>query len=204
MAFGAFQDVGQVARTYQITVQVEEFLQPIPFPVDERFQSELQSDLKYISVTVSEAAICEFLIAPILKKIWTSYRDALTLWSHVSLGVDDPLFGIPDYVFCKRTRLGLVQDQPYIIVVEAKKDDFHAGWGQCLAAMLAAQKMNPQPSQTIYGCVSTGLLWTFGKLEGQTLVQEIRKYTITDLPELFAALNYLFDQARQLVLTPAA
>ncbi len=47
---------------------------------------------------------------------------------------------------------------PLLAVVEAKQEDFVKGWGQCLAEMVAAQKLNagvtPQP--TIYGIVTTG------------------------------------------------
>lgn len=204
MPFGAFRDVQEVALAYQIMVQVKAFVEPLPFPVDEPFQTEMEFCLTNVTVSMSEAAVCEFLIAPVLKKIWMSYSNMLLIWSHVPLGVKEPLVGIPDYYFSRRSPLGLVRDQPYVIVIEAKKDDFDAGWGQCLAAMLAAQHMNKQPSQTIYGCVSNGTFWMFGKLDGQTLTQEIRRYTITDLPALFAALNYLFDQARQLVMAPAA
>ena len=38
------------------------------------------------------------------------------------------------FFFAKRSPLGPVRDRPYVLFVEAKKDDFDAGWGQCLAA----------------------------------------------------------------------
>jgi hypothetical protein len=108
--------------------------------------------------------------------------------------------GVPDYLICRRSPLGLVQDQPYLLVVEAKKDDFEYGWGQFLAAMLAAQRMNDAPSRIVHGCVSNGFLWEFGKLEGAVFTQETRGYTISDLPNLFAALNYIFEQTKQQAL----
>ena len=91
-----------------------------------------------------------------------------------------------------------------MLVVEAKKDDFDAGWGQCLAAMLAAQRTNDRPSRLVYGCVSNGLAWEFGKLDGCNLTQEIRQYILSDLPGLFAAWNYVFTRAKEQALAPAA
>src|SRR5207249_11764991 len=163
MAFGSFKTLQEVAKAYQIAVKVEPFLKPLPVPVDNRLREELTFSLENLAVRVSEAAIAEFLIAPILREVWKPYRDALSLWSHAPLGTEDPLSGTPDYVLFKRSPLGhLVQDQPYLLVVEAKKDDFDAGWGQCLAAMLAAQRMNEHPDRDVFGCVSNGDLWQFG------------------------------------------
>jgi hypothetical protein len=204
MAFGNFKSLQEVATAYQISVAVDHFIEPIPSPVDERFQSELTFALKNVNVRASEAAICEFMIAPVLREVWKPYSDALLLWSHVPLGTTEPLLGVPDYYFSRRSALGLVQDQPYVLVVEAKKDDFDAGWGQCVAAMLAAQQMNDHPARVIHGCVSNGSLWQFGKLEGHTFTRELEEYVLSNLPALFAAWGYVFSRAREQALAPAA
>jgi hypothetical protein len=49
-------------------------------------------------------------------------------------------------------------DSPYLILMEAKKDNFEEGWGQCLAELIAAQKINNQPEQSLYR-----LNYIFGK-----------------------------------------
>ena len=51
-----------------------------------------------------------------------------------------------------------------MLFVEAKKDDFDAAWGQCLAAMIAAQRLNDRPACVVHGGVSNGRVWYFGKL----------------------------------------
>jgi hypothetical protein len=51
-------------------------------------------------------------------------------------------------------------------MVEAKKDDFEGGWGQCLAAMLAAQMINGDDQLILQGSVSNGDVWQFGRLQG--------------------------------------
>jgi hypothetical protein len=200
MPFSTFKSLEEVARAYQIMLRVEEFIQPIVRPVDEHLETRLQLFLENAPVSVSEEAVCEFLIAPILQEIWLSYLDSLMLWSHVSFGDQPPLVGYPDYFFSKRSPLGPVRDQPYVLFMQAKKDDFDAAWAQCLAAMLAAQKMNKHPDQTIYGGVSNGRTWSFAKLEPRVFTQDCREFTVSHLPELFAVLHYLFEQSRQLAL----
>jgi hypothetical protein len=62
--------------------------------------------------------------------------------------------------------------------------------------------VNKSPEQTIYGSASSGEFWFFGKLEGKTLYQDPRSFTLTRLDELFAALNYVFHQAKLVALAP--
>jgi hypothetical protein len=42
------------------------------------------------------------------------------------------------------------------------KQDFEGGWAQCVAEMIACQKLNQNDHLTVYGVVSTGILWDFG------------------------------------------
>src|SRR5579871_6000905 len=151
MAFGGFKNVGEVALRYQVTLGAQEFIQPLPTPIDEAFRKRLTFDRLNAPVTVSEQATSEFLIAPILHEMWLAYSYALMICSHVQFGADSPLSGFPDYFFSKRSPLGRVLEQPYVLFVEAKCDDFEAAWAQALAAMLAAQRMNSQSAQPIFG-----------------------------------------------------
>jgi hypothetical protein len=204
MAFGGFNNLGEVALTYQITLRPEPFIRPLPMAVDETLRRRLEFDRLNAPVNVSEQAISEFLIAPILQELWRTYSDSLMIWSHVQFGQSQPLKGYPDYFFAKRSPLGPVMDQPYVLFVAAKSDNFDAAWAQCLAAMLAAQQMNQRPEQVIFGGVSSGEIWYFGKLEGKTLLRDPRSFTLTHLDELFAALNYVFQQAKQEAWPPSA
>jgi hypothetical protein len=146
---------------------------------------------------MSVAAAGEFLIAPILKEIWKAYRQSLLLWSHVSLTAEEELDEFPGYLFTKRTALGMVRDKPYLMVVTEKRDDDNAAWGQCLAALLTAQTINENERLVLYGLATDGVGWQFGKLQGKSIVREPRLFTINDLPNLFAALHYIFEQAKE-------
>lgn len=82
-------------------------------------------------------------------------------------------------------------------MVEARKDDFEGGWGQCLAALLAAQTINGNEQTILQGAVSNGEVWQFGKLSGRDFVRDPRPFTILDLSVLFAALHDVFERAKQ-------
>ncbi|MCJ8282068.1 MAG: hypothetical protein MJK14_20055, partial [Rivularia sp. ALOHA_DT_140] len=97
---------------------------------------------------------------------------------------------------CPGSPLGsVVFDTPYLVLVEAKKEsDFSQGRGQCLAEMIAVQRLNQIPEQTIFGIVSNELIWQFGKLNVDVFTQNKIFYTIQELEKLFAAINYVFQQ----------
>src|SRR5262249_11088962 len=83
VAVGNFDTLGQVALGYQITLRPEPFVQPAAMTVDESFRRRLEFDKVNAPVNVSEQAISEFLIAPVLQEMWRTYSDALMIWSHV-------------------------------------------------------------------------------------------------------------------------
>ncbi|MGB7415494.1 MAG: hypothetical protein WA902_14905, partial [Thermosynechococcaceae cyanobacterium] len=68
------------------------------------------------------------------------------------------------------------------------------GWGQCLAEMIAAQKLNESADIVIYGIVSNGAIWQFGKLERDRFTKNRKPSSIYELEALFAAVNYIFQQ----------
>jgi hypothetical protein len=88
-----------------------------------------------------------------------------------------------------KTVLGL----PLLILVEAKKNDFEGGWGQCLAGLIAAQKIHSNDQLPVYGIVTDGELWQFGKLIQSEFTREKLRLTISDLSEVFGAITYLLE-----------
>lgn len=197
MPFNAYKTVSSVVQEFQVGYTEAHWVMETPIPVSDYFRNELTLVLTEGAVDNSEYAVCEKFIYPILKEVWKPYRQHLLLWSHPVLNYDQNLSGIPDYVVAKRSLLGrVVFERPFFVVVEAKRDDFEAGWGQCLAEMIAIQKINEAMDQTVFGIVSNGKSWEFGQLQAQRFVKEIITYSLTELDRLFAALNYLFQQCQ--------
>jgi hypothetical protein len=68
-----------------------------------------------------------------------------------------------------------------------------------MAETIAAQKLNETPDIDIFGIVSNGEVWQFGKLKNKVFTKNDRSYLINDLDKLFAAINYLFQQCELLL-----
>ncbi|MEG3954024.1 hypothetical protein [Microcoleus sp. herbarium2] len=196
MPFSNYKSISAVAKEFQINYLRDNFIVETEFAVSDVFRNELELIFNDGVFDNSETAICENIIYPVLKEVWKNYRSNFLLWSHQTLVYNENLSGIPDYILAKRSPLGtVVFDKPYFILVEAKKESaFDEGWGQCLAEMIAVQRLNNEPEQTIFGIVSNGAMWQFGKLKLEMFTQNKFFYTIQDLERLFAAVNYVFKQ----------
>lgn len=108
-------------------------------------------------------------------------------------------FGEPDY-FISAQREDVIDrliNTPLLAVAEAKKQDFEAGWGQCLAEMIACQKINQNDPLTIYGIVTTGLIWEFGKLQTNTFTKHPLPYSISNPQRIFGILDFIFAECEQ-------
>jgi hypothetical protein len=198
MPFASYATLGEVAQAYQVTCLQSEFVAPLPLPLPEHFRAEMAFVQRRVAFDSSEFAICENLVYPILKEVWKAYVDEFDLWSHVPLSYNADLCGTPDYFLARKSPWGnVVVDKPYLVVVEAKRDDFARGWAQCLAAMLAAQKLNDLPEQILYGVATNGRVWEFGKLRQTTFTRDSRSFTLRDLDEVCGAVRYLFEQCRR-------
>lgn len=81
------------------------------------------------------------------------------------------------------------------MTIEAKKDNFEEGWGQCAAETVAASKANEDTLQRkVYGIVSNGDKWEFAYLENQTFVKNIIPFDVLDLDKLYNALFFILNK----------
>lgn len=200
MSFSSYKSIDSVVKEFQITYTQSNFITEMDFPIPDYFREDLEFVMREGAPECSEYAICENLIYPVLKEVWKHYAKNFILWSHKSLTYDENLSGFPEYVLAKKSPLGnVVFDQPYFIIVEAKQDNFETGWAQCMAEMIAAQKLNNKPDQALFGIASNGEVWQFGKLQRDIFLKNKKSYLIDDLDRLFAAINYIFQQCELLI-----
>ncbi len=205
MPFGNYKTLGEALGALQIRETTEAFVEPTPVALSDYFRSELEITLRDFDVSCSEFAVCENLLFPVLREAIKAHTSVLGVWSHVSLSHGDKLLGSPDYTIARRSPLSArVMGTPLAMIMEAKKNDFDAGWGQCLAAMRAVQDVNGEPGRVVYGCATDGFTWRFGKLVGQTFAHHPQDYSLTRLDELFGALHHVLELCKRQVLTPAA
>ncbi len=116
---------------------------------------------------------------------------------------DNTLFGTPDYLLS--AALHGVTDRllttPLVVVIEAKKEDFTHGWGQCVAAMLACQKINADDQLPVYGIVSSGLVWEFGKLVEHTFTKHPLSYALSDPQKVYGLVESIFAACEEALLS---
>lgn len=198
MAFSDFKTISEVQEKFRITYSEDDFVKSEPSTPSVEFLQDFEFTREHINVFASEASRCETIIFPILKENYKAYADQYALWIKQSIAYDDVLNGIPDYFISTRSELGkTVVGSPLILLVEAKKNDFEQGWGQCLAELVAAQKinaknMNGSAAFPVFGIVTDGTLWQFGRLIGDTFTQNRADFALTHLPTLFGAVNAVF------------
>lgn len=193
MAFSDFKTISEVQEKFGIRYMSNDFFEVEAKKPSDTFIQELKFSRKYIDVFASEGARSEVVIFPILKEVYKDYAENYGLWVKKSIIYDETLSGTPDYLIATRSELGItVVGTPLIMFVEAKKNDFEQGWGQCLAEMVAAQKMNDDPDFPVYGIVTDGKMWEFGRLVQDTFIQNMTNYTVDNLPILFGAMNSVF------------
>ncbi len=195
MAFSDFKTIPEVLEKFRITYTVKDFVQieELPDTPSEHFLQEFEFCMQNIDVFASEAARCEAIIFPILKEIYKPYAADYALWIKKAITYDETLNGTPDYLISTRSELGIpVVGTPLIILVEAKKNDFDQGWGQCLSELVAAQKINEDTDFPVYGIVSDGKLWEFGQLIGDSFTRNRTSVTMDNLSVLFGAVNAVF------------
>lgn len=199
MVFRTYKTLGEVLKKYQLTLETRLFPTLIvghAAPI--QLHQEITFTLDSIPYDISEAAICENLIYPVLREVWKPFVNIFSIWSHQPIELNEELCGIPDYVIAQRSPLGkIVFDTPYVAVVEAKKDDFTLGWAQCCLEMYTIQQLN-QNTETVFGIVSNGETWEIGFLQNRTLVQYKDRFDINRLDELFGALTYVLDTCKRI------
>ena len=111
----------------------------------------------------------EFLIAPIVFEV--RHLTKAKLNSEYWIEYNHQLRGSLDY---------FLRDERNLLVVEAKNADLTRGFTQLAVEMIALDKSDEEPEKPIYGAVTTGREWHFGKLDRQAkaISQSIDSFTV--------------------------
>jgi len=190
MAFTEYKNLASVLKEFSLHYREQILEHDTALPAPANLAVEITFNLNELAYDSSEAMICETLIFPILRAVWKPFIQELMLWSHQTIEFNSKLSGIPDYLFAKKSALGkVVMDKPFVAVVEAKKDDFSAGWGQCAAEMYAAVQLNDNAAIQVFGIVSNGKFWEFASLQQGVFVKYQQSGDVYKLDELFSILS---------------
>ena len=184
----------QVTQQFKLNiVEVSTFL-PVTNPVSPSpYLTEfLERNFDLALALNTEKARSEMLICPILLAAKEALGGKISLFFGEDFTVEPEigLNGICDYILSLSSEQ-LFVTAPVAIIVEAKKEDLKGGLGQCVAEMLAAQKFNAAKQISIpiiYGSITTGSIWRFLKLEGQTVTIGLREYSLMPIEQILGIL----------------
>jgi hypothetical protein len=147
-------------------------------------KSRIEESLPRLSLT-SEMARREFLIAPVLTDI-LHYTQA-TLNVEYLVNVSNQLKGYLDY---------LLQNQQTFLVIEAKNEDLERGFVQLSIELIALDQWIESDQPILYGAISTGNIWQFGKFDRRTraITQDLDLYRVpADLNDLLRILVNILE-----------
>jgi hypothetical protein len=179
----------------QVDEQRDLFVNVDPITGSDLLNHTLQETVQLAIAINTEKARSEMIITPVLLEVRRQAQGEVSLFSGTEFNVDEEkgLVGYCDYIL-SRSREQLTINAPVILITEAKNENIKAGLGQCVASMIAAQEFNRREGQaidTIYGAVTTGEIWKFLQLLGNTVSIDLTDYYIS--PNLNKILGILIQ-----------
>ena len=143
----------------------------------------------------TEKARSEFFVAPVLLASRELNHERFFLYSGQKLEADAArgLTGECDFIL-SHAQASVVLMTPIMTLVEAKKQDYEAGMGQCIAQMVGAQIFNQKNESTslpIFGCVTTGEGWQFLKLEDTLVTVDLTRYALANLEQILGMFRHI-------------
>lgn len=167
-----------------------------PLPIPAHLQETLSKRTPL--ALISEKARSEFIVVPILLESRGLSQEKLAIYSGKRLDVDPEkgLIGECDFILTLSPPI-LPLRSPIITLVEAKKNDVEAGLGQCIAQMAAGQVFNQADGHAdypIFGCVTTGEIWQFLKLQKSVVSMDERRYYLDDVGSILAVIQRIITE----------
>jgi hypothetical protein len=147
----------------------------------------------------SEAARSQYIISPLLAEAKRRARGPANVLPWITLDVDRErgLSGFCDFIISRSAEYYYLRG-PLMAVIEAKREDIVGGLGQCAAAMVAIRLFNERdgtPVSAVYGCVSSGTVWRFLKLQGARLSIDRPEYYLHEAGKIVGILVSILGEA---------
>ncbi|MDM8521001.1 hypothetical protein QUF64_13210 [Anaerolineales bacterium HSG6] len=159
-----------------------------PIEISDHLKITLKENIPLALNINTEKARSEMLIVPMLIELRKLLHRTVSLFSGVSLNVDENrgLTGLCDFLICNSPN-HLYVNRPVIAIVEAKNENIKSAIPKCVAKMYAAQQSNQGDLHgNIMGIVSTGSSWKFLILAENSVFVDYDEYLI-EIPEKILA-----------------
>ncbi|NJP10307.1 MAG: hypothetical protein HC866_13220 [Leptolyngbyaceae cyanobacterium RU_5_1] len=183
----------QALTTFHLTLVDQKFLpQTQPIEPSLYLQLALERGLPLALANDTEKARSELLISPILVEVKEILSGKIALFSGRDFDIDatQDLNGYCDFIISLQPEQVLIS-APVAVIIEAKRDSLNAAMGQCVGAMIAAQRFNEvqqKPITTIYGAITTGDRWRFLQLQESLVSLDLEEYRIPPADHLLGIL----------------
>lgn len=214
MAYSSFT-LRQVQSQFGLKVDKGVFFRDVPPLIPRQRTIEAMAESAPFAATQgSEKVLSELIIAPLLFELRSLLDGKIGLFSGMDFSIDPGLGlnGICDFLLTRSSNELLIE-APAVVLIEAKKADLIAAWGQpatqgseetseqsvavCAAEMVAAQKFNLSMGKeitVIYGSVTTGMQWQFLKLAGTDLTIDTTQYPLDPLDRILGILKWMLEK----------
>jgi hypothetical protein len=166
-----------------------------PVPASASLVGTLPSNVRLASGAHTEFSRSVWLVGPVLSEVWGRYNGRICLIGGAEFTADAAakLTGVCDFLFGRYPQVSHVK-APAIVLFEAKRDSIPDGLGQCIAAMVGAQRFNRNeghPIETVYGCVTTGVNWKFLTLTGTVVTLDQTEYSVHEVDRILGILVHM-------------
>lgn len=181
------QLLGIITRQFELQVVEQRSplldASPIGFPASARW---LETRPEGIRPDSNEKTRSQMLVAPLLIEV--AIHGNVSMYSGNGFTVSRCLSGTVDYLFSRAMPPSSIIRPAITAVVETKSLHLERGIPHSLVQMVAAQQFNSEPD-TVYGVVTTGILWRFLKLEVTLVTIDLTEYPLTPLERSFSLLT---------------
>ena len=197
MAYNTFT-LELVKSQFSLTIINQRFCNSLPIVEPQPEFAIVFNDLLELAEGArTEKAKSELLVTPILAHATKLSGGKVKLFSGEEFNVDHEkgLNGFCDFLFSRSANPYTI-DAPVLMLVEAKRGEIEFGLGQCVAEMIAAQLYNNRQGQIIpiiYGCVTSGRLWQFLKLEGDNVTIDPDNYPLMPIHKILGILKSILS-----------
>jgi hypothetical protein len=197
MAYNTFT-LELAKNQFSLTIINERFCDSLPIAEPQLEFTIVFNDLLELAEGArTEKAKSELLVTPILAQATKLSGGTVKLFSGEEFNVDPEkgLNGFCDFLFSRSANPYTI-DAPVFMLVEAKRGEIEFGLGQCVAEMIAAQLYNQSQEQiipVIYGCVTSGRLWQFLKLEGDNVTIDPDNYPLMPIHKVLGILKSILS-----------
>ena len=188
-----------VKNKFELTIVNQRFCESLATAEAESpFLSVFSDLLELGEAAKTEKGKSELIVTPILVQARKLVNKRVQLFSGEEFNVDQErgLNGFCDFLFSRSENLYTI-DAPVLMLVEAKRGELESGFGQCVAEMIGAQTFNQGQGQDIpiiYGCVTSGKLWQFLKLDGNRVTIDPTGYSLMPVEKILGILKWILNQ----------